>query len=76
MSGLVVVTSPEQLAAALRARRQDLRMPLRVVGERADMALQQVWEVENFKVRPGPEVLLRIAGAMWCRLALFQDEPR
>ncbi len=76
MAGLVIVTSPEQLAAALRARRQALGMPLWMVGERAGMTLQQVWSVEKGHNRPGPAVLLRVTAALSCRVALLQDEPR
>lgn len=72
--GLLVVSSPAQLAALLRARRQQLGLPLRVVGERAGMSLQQVWEVERGKVHPGPDVLLRVTAGLSMQVLLRELE--
>ena len=75
MGQLLVVSSAGQLAQLLRARRRQLRLPLRVVGDRAGMVLQSVWQVEQGYTRPGPDVLLRITGALDCQVMLHQMGP-
>jgi transcriptional regulator with XRE-family HTH domain len=75
VAGLVIVRSADGLAAALRARRVELGWPLRVVGDRAGMVVQQVWAVEKGLNRPGPEVLLRITAALGCDVALVDSPP-
>ncbi len=72
---LLVVSSADELARALRARRRALRLPLRAVGERAGMVGQQVWAVEKGINRPGPEVLLRITAGLACDVALLLHDP-
>lgn len=72
-TGLLVVTTPEQVGEALRDRRRSLGWPLRVVGDRAGMTLQQVHELETGKVRPRTDTLLRVAAGAAFKLALLPD---
>lgn len=72
-SGLVVVSTPEQVGQALRDRRLSLGWPLRLVGDWAGMTLQQVHEVETSKVRPRVDTLLRVASGVSLKVALLPD---